>query len=224
MDSIQGFHENTSKKLDPHDEMFTLEADLDCPFIYLHELQNMLLQATGTNVMATICKLLHSQGSSHKKLAFGAQQRSDAICIGHFFVWTTRLSVDETGSDKRSLLRKYGYAFKGSCAITEKPLVKGKWHSAIAAMWIDGVSDVQITTESVNGETFCEYRRLPQLLPYNGVNSRSVVILDNASIHHVESTTRNWSSCHISPSLYSPDYMPTEQCFSKRVTWELMIQ
>ena len=94
--------------------------------------------------------------------------------------------MDETGSDRRSLLRKYGYAFKGSRAITEKPLVRGKRHSAIAAMCMDGVIDVQITTESVNGETFCdflEYRLLPQLLPYNGVNSRSVVILDNASIH-----------------------------------------
>ena len=80
VDSIQGFHENTSKKLDPHDEMVILEAVLDCPFMYLHELQNMLLQATGTNVStATICKFLHSQGFSHKKLAFRAQQRSDEL-------------------------------------------------------------------------------------------------------------------------------------------------
>ena len=30
VDSIQGFHENTSKKLDPHDKMVILEAVLDC--------------------------------------------------------------------------------------------------------------------------------------------------------------------------------------------------
>ena len=227
VDSIQGFHENTSKKLDPHDEMVILEAVLDCPFMYLHELQNMLLQATGTNVStATICKFLHSQGFSHKKLAFRAQQRSDelralfasdiSLFEPHMFVY-----VDETGSDKRSLLRKYGYAFKGSRAITEKPLVRGKRHSAIAAMCMDGVIDVQITTESVNGETFCdflEYRLLPQLQPYNGVNSRSVVILDNASIHHVESATHlieETGALAIFLPPYSPDYMPIEQCFSK---------
>ena len=55
---------------------------------------------------------------------------------------------------------------------------------------MDGVIDVQITTDSVNGEKFCEFleRYLqPQLLPFNGMNLRSVDILDNATIHHVES-------------------------------------
>ena len=61
MNSIQGFHEITSKKLDSHDKMVILEAVLDCPSMYLHELQNVLLQATGTNVStATTCKFLHS--------------------------------------------------------------------------------------------------------------------------------------------------------------------
>ena len=160
VDSIQGFHENTSKKLDPHDEMVILEAVLDCPFMYLHELQNMLLQATGTNVStATICKFLHSQGFSHKKLAFRAQQRSDElrapfasdICLNHTFVY-----VDETGSDKHSLLRKYGYHSKAQVQSLKNPLVRGRRHSAIAAMCMDGVIDVQLTTESVNGETFCD--------------------------------------------------------------------
>ena len=108
-------------------------------------------------------------------------------CLSHTFV-----HVDETGADKQSLLRKYGYAFKGTRAITENSLVRGKRYSPIAAMCMDGVIDMQITTESVNGEKVCDFLErclLPQLLPYNGVNARSVVILDNASIQHVESAT-----------------------------------
>ena len=61
--------------------------------------------------------------------------------------------MDETGSDKRSLLRKYGYHSKDH---VKNPLVRGRRHSAIAAMCMDGVIDVQLTIESENGETFCD--------------------------------------------------------------------
>lgn len=227
VDSIQGFHESTNKKLDVHDEMVILETVLDYPFMYLHELRNTLLQATGTNVsITTICKFLHSQGFTHKKLALRAQQRNDELRLlfssdislfePHMFVY-----VDETGSDKRGLLRKYGHAFKGTRAVTEKPLIRGKRYSAIAAMCMDGIIDVKITSESVNGEEFCDFleRYLqPQLLPYNGINPRSVVILDNASIHHVGSATHlieETGALAIFLPPYSPDYMPIEQCFSK---------
>ena len=201
--------------------MVIREAVLESPFMYLHAIQNTLLQTTGTNVStATICKFLHSQGFSHKKLAFRAQQRRDelraqfasdiSLFEPHMFVY-----VNETGSDKRSLLQKFGYAFKGARAITEKPLVRGKRYSAIAAMCMDGVIDIQITTESVNGGKFCDFLEcclLHQLLPYNGVNARSVVILDNASIHHIESATHLIEE---TGAPYSPDYMPIKQCFSK---------
>ena len=44
------------------------------------------------------------------------------------------------------------------------------------------------TTGSLNGDAFCEFLErslLPQLLPFDGVNPRSVVFLDKASIYHV---------------------------------------
>ena len=96
-----------------------------------------------------------------------------------------------------------------SKAITEKPLVRGKILNNCSYMCMDCVIDVQITTESVNGEKFLEYCLLPQLLPYNGVNARSVVILDNASIHHIESATHlieETGALAIFLPPYSPDY------------------
>ena len=49
---------------------------------------------------------------------------------------------------------------------------------------------MHITHETVNSETFCDFVEqylLPQLLPFDGLNPRSVVIMDNASIHHTDS-------------------------------------
>jgi len=46
-----------------------------------------------------------------------------------------------------------------------------------------GMLDVYVTAENVNADTFCEYVEcclLPYLLPFNGTNPNSVVILDNA--------------------------------------------
>ena len=129
--------------------------------------------------------------------------------------------VDETGTDKRSTLRKFGYSFKGTRPITEKQLIRGKRYSAIAAMCVDGIVDVHITTESVNGDIFCDFNERylqPQLLPFDGTNPKSVVILDNAAIHHahpaIELIEETGALAVFLPP-YSPDYMPIEECFSK---------
>ena len=95
-------------------------------------------------------------------------------------------------------------------------------------MCMDGVIDMQITTESVNGKKFCDFLErylLPQFLTYNGVNAKSVVILDNASIHHIESATHlieETGALAIFLPPYSPDYMPIEQCFSKIKSYLLL--
>ena len=106
--------------------------------------------------------------------------------------------VDETGTDKRLALRRYGYSLKRTRAVTDRQLIRGKRFSAIAAICLDGVIDVQITTHSVNG--------------------RSVVILDNATIHHVESAIsliEETGALAIYLPPYSPDLMPIEECISK---------
>ena len=59
---------------------------------------------------------------------------------------------------------------------------------------------------------------MPQLLPFNGVNPRSIVFLDNASIHHVSHAVSLIQSVgalvHFLPP-YSPDLNPIEELFSK---------
>ena len=86
------------------------------------------------------------------------------------------------------------YHFTGMAthsAATDTLFVQGRRYSTIAAMGLDCIVDVHITSWSVNN-VFCEFiekNLLPQLLPFNGINGRTVVVMDNASIHHTERAT-----------------------------------
>ena len=59
---------------------------------------------------------------------------------------------------------------------------------------------------------------LPCLLPYDGKNPHSVVIMDNCSIRHLSSIVKMIEEVgaivHFLPP-YSPDFMPIELAFSK---------
>lgn len=74
--------------------------------------------------------------------------------------------------------------------------------------------------DSVNGDVFEYFVRttlLPLLMPYNGHNTHSVV-MDNASIHHLE-TVQDMilgvgALIRFLPA-YSPDLNPIEEVFSK---------
>ena len=118
--------------------------------------------------------------------------------------------VDETGSDNRDSMRKFGCALKGQRASSRRLLCRGKRVNSVAAMDMNGVTCVDSTTASLNGDVFCDFLEcslLPQLLPFNGTNPRSIVFLDNASIHH-------GALVHFLPP-YWPDLNPMEELFSK---------
>ena len=71
-------------------------------------------------------------------------------------------------------------------------LIRGTRYSVIPIISLEGIHDVYITEGTVNGEKFAEFVEkclLPILLPFNWINQRSVVIMDNASIHHVDAIT-----------------------------------
>ena len=58
---------------------------------------------------------------------------------------------------------------------------------------------------------------LPNLMPFNGKNPNSVVVLDNCFVHHVgvvESILEMGTIVHFLPP-YSPDVTPIELLFSK---------
>lgn len=224
--SLQGYREVPLKKLSAQDEISIVTAIMENPATYLRELKSILLYSSGIDVSTScICKFLHKSGFSRKKLALRAQQRCDELrqkFKHEMSIYTPEMLVfvDETGTDKRSCLRKYGYSLVGKRATSEKMLVRGKRFSAISAMSRDGIIDVSITTQSVDGSVFYDFVErilLPNLLPFNGDNERSVVILDNATIHHVPEVDliEETGAIVIYLPPYSPDMNPIEECFSK---------
>lgn len=101
-------------KLTESDELLVLGLTLDRPETYLHEIQRELQVATGTEVdVSTICRCLHRNGFTRKKLKTVALQRNellrqqfrDEVSI---FKKEMFIFIDETGTDRRDTLRKLG--------------------------------------------------------------------------------------------------------------------
>ena len=50
-----------------------------------------------------------------------------------------------------------------------------------------GVLDLKVVEGSVDGEIYCDFIEmvlLPHLMPVDGINPHSIVVLDNCSFHH----------------------------------------
>ena len=84
-----------------------------------------------------------------------------------------------------------------------------------------GILDVKIAHGNVNSYSYCDFIEtalLPHLMPFNGRNPHSVVIVNNCSIHHSPEALKMIQDLnvivHFLPP-YSPDYNPIEEAFSK---------
>ena len=109
-------------------------------------------------------------------------------------------------------VKESGYTLHGITPVSFKLGIDGKRLSVITAVSSRGVDDIGKPT------TFLEHRILPIMQPFNGVNPRSILVLDNASIHHVnkviELTNNRGVMIQFVPA-YSPDFMPLEEVFSQ---------
>lgn len=67
---------------------------------------------------------------------------------------------------------------------------------------------------------FFDYVRgslIPEMLPFDGENPKSIAVLDNCSIHHVRHVIQLFKDAGILVLFlppYSPDFMPIEKTFS----------
>ena len=208
-------------------QLVVLHIVLERPGIYLREVQSQVEYLTGTNLsISTICQLLHEQGFSRKKMRIVAKQRDDllrAIYAAEMALYNADMFIflDETGSDRRNALRKYGYSLRGKPAVSHKLLIRGQHLSTIACISMEGILEYETVDSAVNGDTFYDFvsfRLLPILMPFDGKNPHSVVVMDNASIHHVDGIAELIAAAGallIFLPPYSPDYNPIEEAFSK---------
>ena len=97
---------------------------MENPCLYLYEICELIEEATNLKVSgSTVCRVLHRNGLTRKKVQTIAKQRSLHYraqflasiqqFTSDYFVW-----VDETGSDARNHIRKYGYGITPTKAPT----------------------------------------------------------------------------------------------------------
>ena len=85
-------------------------------------------------------------------------------------------------------MRKYGYSMRGMPLVSHQLLVRGERVSVLAIISVNGLLDVKVVRGTTNGDTFYDFIQenlLPNLMPFNGENPDSVVIMDNCLIHHI---------------------------------------
>ena len=91
----------------------------------------------------------------------------------------------------------YGYSFRGMRAECKRCLVWGTRISVIAAMcWDKGIHNVEVTSNSVNGEMFCDlFEAVWHHACFNLMGSpNSIMVMENCSIYHVAEVGRCWNT------------------------------
>ncbi len=211
--------------LNEQQELLVIGLLWDAPTLYLSELCQKVLRITDIQVSpSTICRIIHRNGLTRKKVQQVALQRS-IVYRGDFmaevqmysadkFVW-----VDETGCDKKDQIRRFGYALRGEYPVYHRFLHRGKRISAIAALSTDGVVALELTKGTVDGSKFVDFIRgklIAEMLPFDGENIRSILVLDNSSVHHVQVSELldQAGILHFFLPPYSPDFNPAEEMFS----------
>ena len=119
-------------------------------------------------------------------------------------------------------LRKKAYSIRGMTPRDHRMLIRGTRYSAIPAISVEGIHDVYLCEGTVNGEIFAKFIHncLQHFIqPFNWVNPHSVIIMDNASIHHV-SRVVDLIEDQLGARLlflppYSPDLNPAEEVFGQ---------
>ena len=214
-------------KITPAVQFSIAHTVLRRPGIYLRELQSEIAEEHGEELsLSAICRFLHKSGFTRQKLRMVATQRdsllrSQFVLDISFYTPEMLIFIDEAGSDRRDCIRRYGYSLRGKPLVSQRLHFRGERIKCIAFMSMAGLLDCRAMACTVDGDKFYDFIQvslLPHLMPFDGYNPHSIVIMDNCSIHHVpgvvEMIQEVGALVHFLPP-YSPDYNPIEEAFSK---------
>jgi len=215
-----------SRLLSDHQELWVIGLVLDNCSLQLGEICQKVHQVFQIQVSpSTICRLLYRHGFTRRKIQQVAQQRSSNY-RGKFMATMLMFDadkivwIDETGCDRRDQIRRLGYSIRGERPVCHRLLQRGQRISIIAAMTTEGIISTEIVKGTVNGSTFTDFiqgKLIPEMMQFNGENSRSIAVLDNCSVHHVSEIEASFQQAgillyYLPP--YSPDLNPVEEMFS----------
>jgi len=193
------------------------------PDLYLDELALDLTETLGvTPALSTIHRTIKHLGFTTKKLSKVAQERCEVRRRDFLFKIGDEtpdrlVFTDESAVNLLTAYRSKGRAQKGERAHKTTYFQRGDRYSVLPAMTMDGVLYLHVIRGSFSGESFLAYvAGLVKLMnPYP--EPRSVLVMDNCAIHHVEGVAelceeRGVKLIYLPP--YSPDFNPIEECFS----------
>ena len=129
-----------SRALDEHNELIVIGVILNNPTLYLDELCQTTLALTDVSLSpSTVCRMMRRYGITRKRVRQIALQQCDALC-GAFMAYCSPFArnqfvwVDETGSDKRDHVRRYGFSIQGTTPVTHRLFSRGQRVNAIAVV------------------------------------------------------------------------------------------
>ena len=201
----------------------------DKPWAYQEEMMEYLLDDFGLAVVkSTISKTLKKMGITQKSLRKIADARDPELRNIYFvdvaaYTHDQLVYLDETAANQRSTHRKRGWSALGIVPYIRLPFKREKRWSILPAYCSDGILTYHIFHGGYDGglfEAFLRYKVLPKCSPFPG--PKSILIMDNASIHH-SSNIRDLCAefgvivLYLPP--YSPDLNPIESFFSKLKAW-----
>lgn len=98
--------------------------------------------------------------------------------------------VDESGFNWRNTIRAYRYSLRA--VDHQLKFIRGVCNNSIGTMSYLGVEDVYLVEDSDTFEDFCTKCLIPILMPFNGITTHSVVMMDNCFIHHMLTELQKW--------------------------------
>lgn len=196
------------------------------PWYYQDEIQAFLLDAFDVDIsVRSVSNLLSRLKITRKKLRVEAAQRSAELRTDwkyhlQFFTADQIICVDESGSDERDGDRTYGWAVRGAKATVRRWLQSKPRVSVLAGYTAEGYRAARTFKGTCTGDIFEDFvidELLPHCTAYPG--PRSVIVLDNASVHHANKLNIQ-RACDAAGVMlrflppYSPDFNPIEESFN----------
>lgn len=200
------------------------ERLLEEPGMYQEEMVAFLHEEFGTIVTtAAIGRALKKMGWTKKTTRRLAPERK-AILRDFFFYELSEFSsfhlvfVDESGCDKRVGHRRTGWSPRGVAPVQVARFHRGERYHILPAYAQDGIVHFQVYQGNTDGSVFEEFIR--DLLPHCGrwPQPRSVLVMDNASIHHgakVKQMCREAGVKLVYTAPYFPEHNPIEEYFAE---------
>lgn len=178
--------------------------------------------------LATVYRELRRVRWSRKVVQARAAERNESLreawrSMQLQFSTDQLIFLDESGANERTGDRKFGWSLQGFRCGVSRPVKRSERWSILPALTINGYLSWVVFQGAITAaifEYFLEVHVLPQTTPYPG--PRSVLILDNASIHRsqrvVELCEAHGVLLKFLPP-YSPDYNPIENTFHDLKAW-----